>query len=83
MSDAGIVAGLAAWAAVTFAALQAQPAQPRLLATLGVSWAAYVLAGGSIRHGDTPLVGALKEGFQRVRPCECGHTYAFPRCAAG
>ena len=68
------------WVSVTCAALLAP--QPRLLGTVGASWAAYFLAGGSIRHGDTPLVGALKEGFHRARPADHAalHTFAYPRC---
>lgn len=81
ISDAAIVAGLAGWAAVVAAALLAPPPPPRLLRVLGVSAAAYMLAGGSIRHGDTPLVGAMKEGWQRARPSPVHSTYAFPRCA--
>lgn len=81
VSDAGIVAGLAGWVAVAAAALlPTQPASPRLLRTLGISAAAYLLAGGSIKHGDTPLVGAMKEGWHRARPSEVLHTFAFPRC---
>lgn len=69
--------GLAGWAAVAVAALRAP--QPRLLGTLAASGAAYVLGGGSIRHGDTLLVAALKEGFGRERPSPLlHHTLSFP-----
>ena len=76
ISDAAIVAGLAGWATVTLVALAAP--QPRLLSTLGVSTLAYIAGGGSIRHGDTLLVGALKEGFHRPRPSAGLSTWAFP-----
>lgn len=80
MSDAAIVSGMAGWAAVAIAAvLPTQPAPPRLLRALGISAAAYLLAGGSIKHGDTPLVAAMKEGWHRARPSEVLHTFAFPR----
>lgn len=81
ISDAAIVAGLAGWVAVAAAAvLPPQHAPPRLLRALGVSAAAYLLAGGSIKHGDTPLVAAMKEGWHRARPSDVLHTFAFPRC---
>lgn len=77
MSSGPIVAGLAGWAAVTAGAL-ARPS-PRLLRALGVAAAMYFLGGGSIRHGDPVLVGALKEAFERVRPSTAWHsTYSFP-----
>ena len=80
MSDAAIVRGMAGGAAVASAAvLPTQPAPPRLLRALGISAAAYLLAGGSIKHGDTPLVAAMKEGWHRARPSEVLHTFAFPR----
>ncbi|KAL4448375.1 hypothetical protein ABPG75_005594 [Micractinium tetrahymenae] len=76
MSDAAIVAGLAGWAAVTAAALQAR--SPRLLQALAASAGAYWAGGGRLWGSDPLLVDALKEAFQRARPSEHHHTFAFP-----
>lgn len=78
MSDAAIVAGLGGWAAVTAAALQTRC--PRLLQGLAASAAAYWAGGGRLWGADPLLVDALKQAFQRARPSEHHHTFAFPRC---
>lgn len=79
MSDAAIVAGLAGWAAVTAAALQS--GSPRLLQALAASAGAYFAGGGRLWGSDPLLVDALKQAFQRARPSEHHHTFAFPRYA--
>lgn len=77
VSSGPILAGLVGWAAVMVGALAAP--SPRLWRALGVAGAMYVGGGGSIRHGDPLLVGALKEAFERVRPSTMWHTtFSFP-----
>jgi hypothetical protein len=77
VSDSAITLGLVGWAGVTAVALNTR--SPAVARALGVSASVYWLAGGAIKHGDPCLVDALKHAFQRARPSDHHHTFAFPR----
>lgn len=76
VSDLFITGGIAGWVLAGAAGISKSGWNG--VKRLAIVLLLYVFGGGSVQHGDPFFVDQLKTHFQRMRPSDILHTYAFP-----